>query len=119
LEVASRTSFIGEGRASNSSSNWLDRMNPKFRASIQLHATEDDGRSQALPEGEWHTLFCVGGENWSARLFFSGSPAPGDSFRAEVQLLSPEAYEQFPVGAQFTVWENGMKGTGHVLTGAV
>jgi hypothetical protein len=93
-------------------------VNPKFLAEIQLNPAEQNGRAGPLIGGEWRTILSINGENWSARLFFAGSPEPGDSFRADVQLLMPEAYERFQVGAEFTVWENGTKGIGHVIAPA-
>jgi hypothetical protein len=66
--------------------------------------------------GEWRTVLGVNGEHWSARIRFSGEPKPGDAFQADVQMLVPEAAQYFSVGATFTVWENGNKGTGRVIS---
>lgn len=94
-------------------------MRATFDAEIRLHATESGGREGPLLSVEWRTVLSVGGENWSARLSFSGTPLPGQAFSASVQLLVPEALQYFPVGAEFTVWEGGTKGTGRVLSSAV
>jgi hypothetical protein len=94
-------------------------MNPTFRAEIRLLATQEGGRRGPLVSGEWRTVLGVGGDSdWSARLLFTGSPAPGDTFEADVQMLVPEAYEHFAKGVEFTVWESGTKGVGRVLTDA-
>lgn len=89
-----------------------------FSAEICLQLTESGGRAVPLPSDEWRTVLGIGDENWSARILFSGNPAPGETFAATVQLLVPEAAQHFPAGAEFTVWEGGTKGTGHVLSGA-
>jgi len=61
----------------------------------------------------------INDEHWSARLYFSGDPSPGETFSAGVQLLYPDkALQFFTVGAEFTVWEGGTKGTGRVVSGA-
>jgi hypothetical protein len=91
-------------------------MPTSFVAEIRLFATEADGRAGPLLSGEWRTVLGIGSEHWSARLNFSGLPSPGQVFEASVQLLAPEALQYFPVGAEFTVWEGGTKGVGHVLS---
>ena len=91
-------------------------MKDQFTAEIQLLATEAGGRSGPLLSGEWRTVLGINGEHWSARLTFSGQPAPGQSFTAGVTLLRPDiALEFFFPGAEFTVWEGGTKGTGRVV----
>ncbi len=91
-------------------------MQATFSAEIRLLAAEGGGREGPLLSGEWRTVLGVGQENWSARLRFSGAPAPGQTFHASVQLLVPEALQYFPVGTEFTVWEGGTKGVGRVLS---
>jgi hypothetical protein len=93
-------------------------MAEHFVAEIQLLDTAAGGRIRPLVSGEWRTVLGISGEHWSARLTFKDNPGPGDAFEARVQLLIPEASENFPVGAAFTVWENGTKGTGRVLSRA-
>jgi hypothetical protein len=93
-------------------------MSPLFAAEIRLLPTESGGRTGSLLHGEWRTVLGINNEHWSARLFFSGNPLPGENFSATVQLLVPEATQYFPVGAEFTVWEGGTKGTGRVLSAA-
>ena len=89
---------------------------PQFLANIQLLPTEAGGRKGQLPSGEWRTVLGINNELWSARLTFSGQPAPGQSFVAQVQLLLPDlARPFFQVGAEFTVWEGGTKGVGQVV----
>ena len=91
-------------------------MPASFLVEIRLLATDAGGRAGPLLSGEWRTVLGVGDEHWSARLFFSGTPSPGQTFQASVQLLVPEALQYFPVGTEFTVWEGGTKGMGHVLS---
>ena len=91
-------------------------MAPSFLAEIHLSSTQEGGRAGPLVSGEWRTIFGLGEENWSARLLFEGNPLPGDTFQARVQMLMPEAYQHFPVGTEFSVWEGGTKGKGRVLT---
>lgn len=86
-----------------------------FAAEIHLLPAERGGRVGPLLCGEWRTVLGIDGEHWSARLLFDGAPRPGESFRATVQLLVQEAKQHFPAGAEFTVWEGGNKGVGHVL----
>ena len=92
-------------------------MSPRFFADIHLLSTEDGGRQRALVGGEWRTVLGINNEHWSARLTFSGHPSPGETFRAEVQLLFPEkALQYFAPGAEFTVWEGSTKGIGRVAS---
>lgn len=91
-------------------------MTPIFVAQIHLFTPEAGGRAGPLPPSEWRTVLSTNGENWSARLVFSGAPSPGDTFEATAQLLMPEATQHFPVGTEFTIWEGGTKGIGHVLS---
>jgi len=91
-------------------------MPASFVAEIELLATDAGGRAGPLLSGEWRTVLGIGNEHWSARLAFSGVPSPGGVFEASVQLLMPEAMQYFPVGAEFTLWEGGTKGVGHVLS---
>lgn len=93
-------------------------MSAQFAAEIHLLTTEAGGRSGPLLSGEWRTILGINDEHWSARLIFSGTPSPGDTFRATVQLLMPEAGQHFPVGAEFTVQEGGTRGTGRVVSAA-
>jgi len=91
-------------------------MPSEFFADIYLLPTESGGRRGPLISGEWRTVLGINNEHWSARLTFSDQPEPGSTFRAGVQLLLPkEALSLFPVGAEFTVWEDGTKGTGRVV----
>lgn len=90
-------------------------MKVQLVAEIHLFPIEFGGRFTPLVSGEWRTVLGIGEQHWSARLYFSGAPAPGESFEANVQFLVDEAAQHFPVGAQFTVWENGNKGEGRVL----
>lgn len=90
-------------------------MPESFLAEIRLLPAEAGGRVGRLFSGEWRTVLEINNEHWSARLLFEGTPAPGSSFRATVQLLVPEAARHFSAGAEFTVWEGGTKGVGHVL----
>lgn len=94
-------------------------MPETFFAEIHLLSAERGGRVGPLVSGEWRTVLGINNEHWSARLLFDETPAPGDSFRAIVQLLVPEAKQHFPTGAEFTVWEGGTKGVGHVLPPAL
>jgi hypothetical protein len=91
-------------------------MSVHFVADIFLLPTQADGRATPLVSGEWRTILGINSEHWSARLTFADSPSPGDTFQAAVQLLVPDAAQYFPVGADFTVWENGNKGTGRVVS---
>ena len=87
-----------------------------FLADIQLLPTEAGGRQGPLFSGEWRTVLGINNEHWSARLAFSGQPAPGQSFTAQVHLLRPDlALSFFQVGAEFTIWEGGTKGAGQVV----
>lgn len=94
-------------------------MRETFVAEIYLLPTEQGGRAGPLMSGEWRAVLGMNNEHWSARLLFDATPAPGDSFRATIQLLVPEARQHFRVGAEFTVWEGGTKGVGHVLPSAL
>ncbi len=94
-------------------------MPESFVAEIHLLPVERGGRVGPLVSGEWRTVLGINNEHWSARLLFDSVPAPGDTFRATVQLLVPEAKQHFPLGAEFTVWEGGTKGVGHVLPSAL
>jgi len=87
-----------------------------FVADIHLLHTQAGGRASPLVSGEWRTVLGINDEHWSARLTFPGNPSPGDAFQASVQLLVPDAAQYFPVGANFTVWEGGTKGTGRVVS---
>ena len=87
----------------------LKRMFETFVAEIHLLPTESGGRGGPLMSDEWRTVLVINDEHWSARLIFYTAPAPSDSFRTTVQLLVPEAKQQFPVGAEFTVWDGGTK----------
>jgi hypothetical protein len=92
-------------------------MSSEFFADIYLLPTEAGGRHGPLVSGEWRTVLGINNEHWSARLTFTGRPLPGDTFHAGVQLLVPEAaLPYFTVGAEFTVWEAGTKGTGRVVS---
>jgi len=91
-------------------------MPASFVARVRLLTPEAGGRAGPLLSGEWRTVLGVNGVHWSARLFFSGVPLPGETFEATTQLLVPEAAQYFPVGTEFTVWEGGTKGVGHVLS---
>ena len=91
-------------------------MSHLFAAEIHLLPTDTGGRIGPLVHGEWRTVLCINNEHWSARLFFSGNPLPGQTFPATVQLLMPEAARYFPAGTEFTVWEGGTKATGRVLS---
>ncbi|MCW2294594.1 hypothetical protein M2262_004644 [Pseudomonas sp. BIGb0408] len=94
-------------------------MQPVFFADIYLLPADVGGRQWPLVSGEWRTVLSINKEHWSARLTFEGQPAPGETFYAVVQLLLPEqALSYFAVGAEFTVWEGGTKGTGRVVSRA-
>lgn len=90
-------------------------MPESFIAEIRLLDTNAGGRNGSLLSGEWRTVLGIGHEYWSARLMFQGAPGPGDLFRAQVELLVPEATPHFLAGVEFTVWESGTKGLGRVL----
>ena len=94
-------------------------MAQHFAVEIQLLPAEQGGRVGPLASGEWRTVLSINNEHWSARLMFDGAPTPGESFRATVQLLLPEAQQHFPEGVEFKVWEGGTKGVGHVLSAAL
>jgi hypothetical protein len=94
-------------------------MPESFVAEIRLLGTDSGGRVGPLLSGEWRTVLGINNEHWSARMLFQGTPAPGDVFQAEVQLLMPEAQQYFPAGVEFSVWESGTKGVGRVLSAAV
>ena len=94
-------------------------MPETFLAEIHLLSAEDGGRVGPLVSGEWRTALGIKDEHWSARMQFDDAPAPGECFRATVQLLVPEAKQHFLAGAKFTVWEGGTKGVGHVLPPAL
>ena len=92
-------------------------MSPEFFADIYLLPAEAGGMKGPLVSGEWRTVLGINNEHWSARLYSAGQPAPGETFHAGVQLLFPEpALPYFAVGAEFTVWEGGTKGTGRVVS---
>ena len=92
-------------------------MSIEFFANIYLLPTEAGGRQGPLVSGEWRTVLGINNEHWSARLTFAGQPAPGETFYAGVQLLVPEsALPYFSLGAEFTVWEGGTKGSGRVVS---
>lgn len=91
-------------------------MPQTFSVEIHLLPMEAGGRHSPLSHDEWRTVLGINDEHWSARLRFSGNPLPGETFIAIMQLLVPEASQYFPVGAEFTVWEGGTKGTGRVLS---
>ena len=92
-------------------------MPSEFFADIYLLPAEAGGRQGPLVSGEWRTVLGINNEHWSARLTFAGQPGPGETFRAGVQLLVPEqALQYFTIGAEFTVWEGGTKGTGRVAS---
>ena len=92
-------------------------MANRFVAEIRLLATAEDGRERPLPPGEWRPVLDVNGRKWSARLLFTGQPAPGECFVAEVGFYSPEAAQEFfTPGIEFTVWEAGIKGRGQVTS---
>ena len=93
-------------------------MSPVFSAEIYLLPTQAGGRTTPLAFGEWRTVLGINDEHWSARLLFSGTHSPGETFPVTVQLLLPEAIQYFPIGAEFTVWEGGTKATGRVLSAA-
>jgi translation elongation factor EF-Tu-like GTPase len=93
-------------------------MSPDFSAEIYLLTTEVGGRTTPLTPGDWRTVLCINNEHWSARLLFSGTHSPGETFPVAVQLLMPEAIQYFPIGAEFTVWEGGTRGHGRVLSSA-
>ena len=93
-------------------------MSPTFAAEIHLLPTEAGGRHTPLTSGEWRTVLGINDEYWSARLIFTGTYFPGETFCAQVQLLLPEVTAYFFIGAKFTVWEGGTKGTGRVLSAA-
>ena len=87
-----------------------------FVANVQLLSTAEGGRKGPLLSGEWRTVLGINNEHLSARLAFSGQPAPGESFVAQVQLLRPDvALPFFQAGAEFTVWEGDTKGVGQVV----
>lgn len=94
-------------------------MYETFVAEIHLLPPEPGGRAGPLVSGDWRTVLGINNEHWSARLIFDAAPAPGDSFRARIQLLVPKAKQHFQVGAEFTVWEGGTKGVGCVLPTAL
>ncbi|KAB7762050.1 MULTISPECIES: hypothetical protein [Xanthomonas] len=86
-----------------------------FLADLLLHPAQPGSKATALVSGQWCAILCIDQQQWSARLTFTGSPAPGVTFRAGVQLLMPDALAHFPAGADFTLWANGSEGTGHVV----
>ncbi|KMM74939.1 hypothetical protein ACP93_14140 [Xanthomonas sp. NCPPB 1128] len=88
-----------------------------FLADLQLHPAQPGSKATALVSGQWCAILCIGQQRWLARLTFTGSPSPCDTFRAAVQLLMPEAIACFPAGADFTLWANGNEGTSHVVSG--
>jgi hypothetical protein len=92
-------------------------MSTQVTAELHLLSSADGGRHGALPSNQWRTVLRVGGGNWSARLTFVGQPAPGDTFTADIEFLTPrEALCHFPVGAKFEVWEGGVKASGVVTS---
>ena len=94
-------------------------MGPKFFAEIHLFPTEGGGRKDPLMSGKWRTVLGINQEHWSALLIFPGNPSPGETILAEVRLLFADvASPFFPLGAEFTVWEGGVKGTGRVVSRA-
>ena len=93
-------------------------MSEHFIADIHLSQTDAGGRAGPLVSGEWRTVLGINGDHWSARLVFSDNPSPGQTFRAAVQLLVPDALRHFQVGAEFTVWECGTKAMGRVVSRA-
>lgn len=91
-------------------------MPAHFIAEIYLFPTQAGGRTTPLVSGEWRTILGINNEHWSARLTYTDNPSPGDTFQAIVQLLIPDAVQYFLAGADFTIWENGNKGTGRVVS---
>ncbi|MBB5943885.1 hypothetical protein [Xanthomonas sp. 3307] len=87
-----------------------------FLADLHLHPAQPGSKAIALVPGQWCAILCIDQQQWSARLTFTGSPSPGDTFRAAVQLLMSEAIACFPAGTDFTLWANGNAGTGHVVS---
>ncbi|MBB6368856.1 hypothetical protein FHR56_004037 [Xanthomonas sacchari] len=87
-----------------------------FLADLHLLPAQSGSKATALASGQWCAILCIDQQPWSARLTFSGRPSPGDTFRAAVQLLMPDAIAHFPAGADFTLWANGNAGTGHVVS---
>lgn len=89
-----------------------------FLADLQLDPAQPGSKATALVSGQWCAILCIDRQQWSARLTFTGSTSSGDTFRAGVQLLMPDALAHFPAGADFTLWANGSEGTGHVVSSA-
>lgn len=87
----------------------------QFVAEIHLFPDQIQNRSDGL-DGEWRTILGIDGEQWLARLSFTGNPMPGDTFPASVQLLISSAAQHFSIGVEFSVWEAGMKGAGRVVS---
>ena len=87
----------------------------QFVAEIHFFPGQMHNGSQGS-DSEWRTIVGINGEQWLARLTFTGNPAPGDTFPASVQLLIPSAAQHFSIGAEFSVWESGMKGSGRVVS---
>lgn len=90
-----------------------------FLADLHVHPAQPGSKATALVSGQWCAILCIDRRRWSARLTFTGSPSPGDTFRTGVQLLMPDALAHFPAGADFTLWANGSEGTGRVVSIAI
>ncbi|WP_226975144.1 hypothetical protein [Xanthomonas sp. LMG 12462] len=48
-----------------------------FLADLLLHPAQPGSKATALVSGQWCAILCIDQQQWSARLTFTGSPAPG------------------------------------------
>ena len=91
---------------------------PEIIVEITLHPSEADGRKGAILQGEYRGVLGIGSENFSVRFFvpLKDGFSPNQTHRFGVQFLVPEAaLPHFPVGAEFSVWEGRVIGSGRVL----
>jgi hypothetical protein len=93
-------------------------VTPEIIVEITLYPSEVGGRKGAILQGEYRGVLGVGSENFSVRFFvpFEDGFSPSQTQRFGVQFLVPEAaLPHFPAGAEFSVWEGRVIGSGRVL----
>jgi hypothetical protein len=93
-------------------------VTPEIVVEITLLSSEAGGRKGAILQGEYRGVFGIGSANFSVRFFvpLEDGFSPNQTQRVGVQFLAPEAAPpNFPVGAEFSVWEGRVIGKGRVL----
>ena len=92
-------------------------VTPEIIATISLLRSESGGRESAIPHGEYRGVLGIGHEHFSCRFFVSGQVGLGlgQTETYGIQFLAPDiALPRFPEGANFTLWEGKVVGTGTV-----